>query len=339
WAVSWIAIVARWTSGVAGSLPWPSGWAGAASITLVIALAAVAAWLARHHAPPAVRAVLAVIAAAAVVIAVAPVPVVLPGALSWPPSGWQAVMCDVGQGDALVLNVAHGEAVVVDTGPDPAPVDRCLRRLGITRVPLVLLTHFHADHVEGLPGVLRGRGVGVVVTSPLDDPPGEERRVLRWLEESGATMRPASAGDEWRIGPVHLRVLWPTRLIRGEGSDANNASVTVLAEVGGTTFALGGDLEEVAQDAVLAQAPMSPVDVVKVPHHGSRYQSDAWATTFRPRIALIGVGVDNDYGHPAQSTVAQYQAVGAVVGRTDLDGDLAVVRDDAGILRLLRRGR
>ena len=81
-------------------------------------------------------------------------------------------MCDVGQGDALVLNVARGEAVVVDTGPDPTLVDRCLRRLGVTRVPLVLLTHFHADHVEGLPGVLRGRAVGVVVTSPLDDPPG-----------------------------------------------------------------------------------------------------------------------------------------------------------------------
>jgi competence protein ComEC len=339
WAVSWIAIVARWTSNVAGSLPWPSGWAGAASITVVLGLAAAAAWIARRHASPGVRAALVVAAAAAVVVAVAPVPVVVPGAVAWPPSGWQAVMCDVGQGDALVLNVARGEAVVVDTGPDPTLVDRCLRRLGVARVPLVLLTHFHADHVEGLQGVLRGRAVGVVVTSPLDDPPGEERRVLRWLQDSGATLRTAAVGDEWRIGAVHLRVVWPSRLIRGEGSDANNASVTVLAEVGGTTFALGGDLEEVAQDAVLAQTATTPVDVVKVPHHGSRYQSPAWATTFRPRIALIGVGVDNDYGHPAPGTVAAYQAVGAVVGRTDLDGDLAVVRDDAGTLALLRRGR
>ena len=143
----------------------------------------------------------------------------------------------------------------------------------------MLLTHFHADHVEGLPGVLRGRAVGVVVTSPLDDPPGEERRVLRWLDDSGATLRTAAVGDEWRIGDVHLRVVWPSRLIRGEGSDANNASVTVLAEVGATTFALGGDLEEVAQDAVLAQTAATPVDVVKVPHHGSRYQSPGWATS------------------------------------------------------------
>ena len=70
-----------------------------------------------------------------------------------------------------------------------------------------------------------------------------------------------------------------------------------------------------------------------------RYQSSEWATTFHPRIALIGVGVDNDYGHPAPDTVAAYRSVGAVVGRTDEDGDLAVVRDDAGGLALLRRGR
>ncbi len=339
WAVSWIAIVARQTSQQAGSLPWPSGWAGAASISVVIGLAATGAWLARRHGGPVLRTLLAVGAVAAVVVAVAPVPVVVPGALSWPPSGWRAVMCDVGQGDSLVLRVAPGEAVVVDAGPDPALVDRCLRRLGVTRVPLVLLTHFHADHVEGLPGVLRGRAAGVVVTSPLDEPPGEERRVLRWLDDAGASMRTAAPGDEWRIGPVHLRVVWPTRFIRGQGSDANNASVTVLADVDGVTFALGGDLEEVAQDAVLAQTAVTPVDVVKVPHHGSRSQSSAWATTFHPRIALIGVGVDNDYGHPAPDTLAAYRAVGAVVGRTDEDGDLAVVVDDAGGLALLRRGR
>ncbi|MFC6239066.1 ComEC/Rec2 family competence protein [Longivirga aurantiaca] len=338
WAVSWIAIVARQTSFVAGSLPWPSGWAGAASISAVIGLAVVGAWLARRHGGPGLRAALAVGAAVAVVVAVAPVPVVVPGALSWPPSGWRAVMCAVGQGDALVLRVGAGEAVVVDTGPDPSLVDRCLRRLGVVRVPLVLLTHFHADHVEGLPGVLRGRAAGVVVTSPLDDPPGEDRRVRRWLGGSGASLRVAAPGDEWQVGSVHLRVVWPTRFIRGQGSDANNASVTVLAEVDGITFALGGDLEEAAQDAVLAETPVIPVDVVKVPHHGSRYQSPAWASAFRPRIALIGVGVDNDYGHPAPDTVAAYQAVGAVVGRTDLDGDLAVVLDDTGALALLRRG-
>ncbi|OEV19857.1 hypothetical protein AN220_28260, partial [Streptomyces nanshensis] len=84
-----------------------------------------------------------------------PLPLVRP-LTGWPPAGWRMVACDVGQGDALVLAL-DGErggaagAVVVDAGPEPDAVDRCLRDLGVRSVPLVVLTHFHADHVAGLP--------------------------------------------------------------------------------------------------------------------------------------------------------------------------------------------
>ena len=70
------------------------------------------------------------------------------------------VACDVGQGDGLVLNAGRGSAMVVDAGPDPRAMDGCLRRLGVERVPLLVLTHFHADHVDGLAGVVHGRRVG-----------------------------------------------------------------------------------------------------------------------------------------------------------------------------------
>ena len=93
----------------------------------------------------------------AVLLVLMLVPLPTPG---WPPRGWVLVACDVGQGDGLVLDAGDGAAVVVDTGPDPTLVDGCLRRLGVRRVPLVVLTHFHADHVGGLAGVLRGRRVG-----------------------------------------------------------------------------------------------------------------------------------------------------------------------------------
>ena len=101
---------------------------------------------------------------------------------------------------------------------------------------------------------------------------------------------------------------------------------------------LGGDLETAAQDAVLASGRVTAVDVVKVPHHGSAKQSPNWARITRPKIALIGVGLNNDYGHPWPGTVHAYQAVGAIVGRTDLDGDLAVVKANTGELQLIRRG-
>jgi competence protein ComEC len=167
---------------------------------------------------------------------------------------------------------------------------------------------------------------------------GELLRVRRWLRDSGVAMRPAAPADRWRVGGVDLRVVWPARVLRGQGSDPNNASVTLVGSAGGTSVLLGGDLETAAQEAVLGENAFGAVDVVKVPHHGSAKQSPRWATTSRPRIALIGVGVDNDYGHPSPGTVMAYRAVGALVGRTDLDGDLAVAPDDHGALGLVRRG-
>ena len=337
WAVGWIAQVARTTADVAPPLPWPHGGAGAVLALGVVVLGGAAVVMARRAGSRVARVCLGIAVAGGLVV-LAP-PATLPRATSWPPPGWRVVMCDVGQGDATVLTAGDGAGVIVDAGPDPALVDRCLRRLGIRRVPLLLLTHFHADHVEGVPGVLRGREVGVVVVSPLGEPVGELTRVRRWLRDAVVPMRPAAPGDQWRVGGVDLRVVWPARVLRGQGSDPNNASVTVTGAVDGTTVLLGGDLETAAQEAALRGNGLGPVDVVKVPHHGSAKQSPLWATASRPRIALIGVGVDNDYGHPYPGTVMAYRAVGALVGRTDLDGDLAVAPDDRGRLGLVRRGR
>jgi competence protein ComEC len=337
WAVGWIARVARTISEVVPPLPWSQGVAGALLATAVVAVGGLAVLVARRGGARLVRVCLGIAVAGGIVV-VAP-PAVLPHATSWPPSGWRVVMCDVGQGDATVLRTGDGTAVVVDAGPDPSSIDRCLRRLGVRHVPLLLLTHFHADHVEGVPGVLRGRAVDVVVVSPLGEPVGELARVRWWLRDADVPMRPAAPDDRWRVGAVDLRVVWPRRVLRGQGSDPNNASVTVAGSVEGTSVLLGGDLETAAQDAVLRDNGISAVDVVKVPHHGSAKQSPQWATTSLPRVALIGVGIDNDYGHPYPGTVMAYRAVGAVVGRTDLDGDLAVVLDDEGHLGLVRRGR
>ncbi|HQR27339.1 MAG TPA: MBL fold metallo-hydrolase, partial [Nocardioides sp.] len=262
----------------------------------------------------------------------------LPG---WPPDGWVLVACDVGQGDALVLNAGSGSAVVVDAGPDPRAVDRCLRRLGVSRVPLVVLTHFHSDHVGGLSGVLRRREVGGIVVTPLADPPEGVGLVREVARAAGVPVSVAAYGSTWEVGPVALQVLWPTpdqpRAGPGDGSTANNASVVLLGQVHDVRLLLSGDLEPEGQDALAGLLPGLTVDVLKVPHHGSRYQDLDFLLSLRARVALVSVGADNDYGHPSKETLAPLQAAGTEVLRTDIEGDLAVLEQRGQLLAVTSR--
>jgi competence protein ComEC len=131
---------------------------------------------------------------------------------------------------------------------------------------------------------------------------------------------------------VTLQVLWPPpdspTVGAGDGSTANEASVVLLAEVRGVRLLLAGDVEPEGQARLAQLLPGLHVDVLKVPHHGSRYQDLDFLLSLGARLALVSVGADNDYGHPATSTLAPLAATGARVLRTDLDGDLVVVERD-----------
>jgi len=254
-----------------------------------------------------------------------------PGA--WPPTGWVIVACDVGQGDGLIVRTGERSAIVIDTGPEPVAISRCLDDLQIEEIPAVVLSHFHADHVEGLLGVLGTRPVGAVYVSPVRDPPAQAEKVERWSADAGVAVIPISTGDSRVIGAVTWTVVWPARVIR-DGSVPNNSSVVMIVETSGLRLLLTGDIESAAQVAVRSATAGQRVDVVKIPHHGSRMAEVTFPAAVSPRVALVNVGRSNDYGHPAPGTIALWEATGATIGRTDLDGDLAVLSD----LSLVRRG-
>jgi competence protein ComEC len=239
------------------------------------------------------------------------------------------VACDVGQGDASVLPVAPGQGVVVDAGPDPATVDACLRRLGIRQVPLLVISHFHADHVGGVDGVFRGRSVGAVITPALAEPEFGRRQVLGAAEAGHAPVRVALAGEVYPIGGLRLSVLGPVWPLTNTRSDPNNNSLVLRVREGGRTLLLAGDAEEDEQRTIL-DAPVRydeplGVDVLKVAHHGSSFQDAAFLDAVHPAIAFVSVGAGNPYGHPNLSVLDRLARRGARVLRTDLDGDLAAV--------------
>ncbi|MDQ0990864.1 ComEC/Rec2 family competence protein [Streptomyces sp. V3I7] len=342
WPAGWIAGVARTGAALpGGGVDWPGSWTGALLLAVVtVSAVLVGRRLLRHPWWCAAGGALLLL----LVIRPAPLTRVITG---WPSPGWRYAMCDVGQGDATVLAAGDGSGVVVDAGPDPKLVDHCLRELGITRIPLLVLTHFHADHVAGLPGVLRGRSVGAIETTYFEEPADQVEFVRREAAARHIPLTRAVGGERRGIGALSWQVLWPPVGPRTQAGGAsgmaspfpapepdgpNDASLTLLVRSGGLRLLLLGDLEPPSQQALLrspAAAGAGRVDVLKVAHHGSAYQDPELMRLVAPRLALISCGADNPYGHPAPGTVAALRAGGAVVLRTDEDGALAVTGEGA----------
>jgi competence protein ComEC len=287
-----------------------------------------------------VRRLVLVVAVAAAVAAL-PVRLVTAG---WPPRDWLAVACDVGQGDAVVLSAGPGAAVVVDAGPEPAAVDRCLRRLGVSAVPILVISHFHADHVGGVDGVLASRSVQAVVTTAFPEPATGRAAVGSAAQAVGVPVWSAPAGWSVAVGRLRLTALSTVEPLLGTRSDPNNNSLVLRVVVGGHTLLLAADAEAEQQRALLGAYGAAGVraEVVKLAHHGSAFQDPDFLDAVGAGAALVSVGAGNGYGHPNAAVLDHLARLGSRIMRTDRDGDVAVVADGhrlAVVARGLEPGR
>ncbi|MFC0113310.1 DNA internalization-related competence protein ComEC/Rec2 [Kibdelosporangium aridum] len=328
----WMIQVGRHAAAIPGAaMDWPAGWWGGMLLAVVLVVGVV---LLRHKR----LRVLAIAVVVGFAVVLVPIRVIEPG---WPPSGWSSVACDVGQGDAIVLATAEpGRVVLVDTGPDPGAVATCLNRLGVSRIPLVILTHLHADHVGGLSAVLGEHAIGAVAVGSGRLPGWAWRQVRSEAERSQVPVVWLTVGQRLDWPGLAIEVLGPhyadTRQ-EGEatGTEINNGSLVLRATTTSGRVLLTGDVELAAQTDLLDARVDLSADVLKVPHHGSRYIVPEFIEAVRPRVAMISVGAGNRYGHPNPTTLGRLIAGGATVLRTDQDGDVAVVGGD---LTVVRRG-
>ncbi len=322
---AWVAATATTMAQLpSASIPWPEGLLGLGLLSLLGGAILVVV----VPTPPRVRrlGVLVLAALCGAGLAAGPLAGLVDRAAT--PGPWTLAACDVGQGDAVLVRSADAIALI-DTGPDPAPLRRCLDRFGIDTVDVLVLTHFDADHRGGIAAV-EGR-VGTVLHGP---PAGvADERTLARLEQRGADLVPASAGLRGTLGDARWHVLWPRS--RDPVHPAGNDASVIVAITGGgvpsTVFL--GDLSARAQRALLATGTVPrDVAVVKVAHHGSADQADELYRRLHATLAVVTVG-ENDYGHPRQEIVRTLHAGGARVARTDLGGEIAVWQED-GRLRL-----
>lgn len=326
---AWIAGVARVCSQLPGALlPWPEGAVGALLLAALTVMALIAAGLPAPLGSARLRSRVALAAAAAlVVIAGATAGAAALRALGRP-ADWVFAQCDIGQGDAVLVRSA-GQVALIDTGADPALLTRCLDTLGVTRLDLLVLTHFDLDHAGGVPAIV-GR-VERVLHGPTGRP--EDEAVVAALLGGGARVTPSGEHDHGRLGDYVWRMLGPPGH-RGV-EPGNDASLVLELRPGPgcpacpSLLALG-DLGADAQRRLAAAHDLRPADVVKVSHHGSPDQHLPLYAAVAAPLALIGVGADNTYGHPAPGLLDALVAGGALVVRSDEHG-LALIgpRDPA----------
>ena len=335
-----IGRIARWAVTVpGGTLPWPDGPPGALLLAALSLLAIVMGpwlhWLARTRRGP---------VAALVSVTVATTWPVAP--LTWPPPDWRVVVCDVGQGDGIVVASGSGRAVVIDTGPDVGAVTPCVRRLDVGHLDAVVLTHFDADHISGLGHLLDRWPVTEILVSTVAEPAAGAAEVSRLAAEHRIPVRPLRAGDRLTWEEASATVWWPARPIHS-GSLSNNASVVLALEAGSAPAPgepdrrvralLLGDIEREAGRAILSRLRREPawsrfaagLDLVKTPHHGSPNLDETLVRAVPAPLAAVSVG-ENDYGHPALSHLALFRSLGSIVVRTDERGDIALLTPGTG---------
>jgi competence protein ComEC len=238
----------------------------------------------------------------------------------------------VGQGDAIAIRTPGGRWILVDGGPltprydaGARVVEPFLRSRGVRRLDLVVLSHADADHLGGLPAVLRRVPAAAVIEPGEALPRGSYRAWLAALDSGRVLWRAARAGDRIVIDGVTIRVWHPDSAFLARRLPPNENSVVVTVEYGRFRAVLPGDAGipmELERSAAIGR-----VTLLKVGHHGSRSSTGAdWIEALRPSACVVQVGT-NRYGHPVPGVLAALRAAGCALWRTDRDGAVTVATD------------
>ncbi|MDX6689734.1 MAG: competence protein ComEC [Solirubrobacteraceae bacterium] len=230
-----------------------------------------------------------------------------------PPHDLTVSFLDIGQGDATL--VQHGGAtVLVDTGPPAGRLLAQLRRSGVRRIDVLVLTHNQADHVGAAPEALGAMPVGLI----LD---GEEAGAVALAARYRVRRLASDAGQVIHVGPIELSVLWPHRRpAAAPGTDPNDRATVLHVRDGDFDLLLTAD----AESPVTMALDLPAVEAIKVAHHGSDDPGlPGFLARVRPHVAVISVGAHNSYGHPTPATLAALRAV-PIVRRTDRDGTVRI---------------
>jgi len=250
---------------------------------------------------------------------------------------------EVGQGDSIFIQTSGRKQILIDGGPDTSVLRELSKAMPFwdRSIDLVVATHPHADHVGGIVEVLRRYQVGELIMNPTDYTSPVLDELARVIEERGVAVRGFGLGDRIEIGELYLRAIWPPlnqdRRVAVWSDDVNQHAIALDLEYNDFTALLMSDVELGESVPDNLQQELRDVDVLKVPHQGSKYGLRKEALeVIKPEVAVITVG-KNKFGHPADAIIEMLKDHQVLVKRTDENGTIQIQHPGSGNYRVISK--
>ncbi len=238
----------------------------------------------------------------------------------------QVMALDVGQGQSVLMSNQDG-AMLVDCGSSNGYVNAGgvaadqISSMGIRKLTAVAVSHYHADHTNGLYEVLLRIPVETLYLPNMEDEEGVRDRLAALAEQQGIEVIYVERELEYALGESRVHIYPPLGTMRG---DLNEQGLTVLCSQGDFDVLITGDMAGVTERKLVETYDLPDIELLLVSHHGSRYSStEEFLEAVQPETAIVSVG-DNSYGHPSDVSMIRLKEAGAEIYRTDLQGNIAL---------------
>lgn len=240
---------------------------------------------------------------------------------------------DTGQSDSALMTDGT-YSVLIDAGDidDGNNIASFIKSKGIDKLDTVIISHPHADHIGGMPEILKQIEVKQFYIPDIPDSlmPTTDcfEKTLELLEINKVETKIAEKGVAFTVGDMNFKVISPAK----EYDELNNISAVVRMTYGKSSFLFCGDAEKEVENDILESGEYISSDLIKVGHHGSGTSSiKKFVKAVSPQYAIFCVEEDNSYGHPSAAVVERYEDIGAEIYRTDTHGTITVICDGENI--------